>query len=321
MKSRVCLSSICSSSVEQVIAMLESAAPYVDEAVIVVAPGCLRDLDDGRDLPVPTTRLEHPWQGYAVTRTIALKEAEKRAEWVLTLDDDDRYAAGGEMPPLDDLNVAAYMLPITLGGTRFYRPHLTRRDHNWRFEGCGSSGLHEALCGSGEGITRAWDKLSYLSAPPSIPTAERYVDHARLLAIALEEEPTNTRTAFYYAQSLRDAANLAGGTDRSQLAAALAAYVHRANMPGGFGEETFWSWINAGRLAWRLGLPWESVAAFYAYAGTWGPDRAEPLVDVARLYDAWGKPDQAREAREKAARLPYPKHAILFVEPVYSASL
>ena len=314
---RVCLASICSGSVAQIKAMIESAAPYVDEAVVVIAPGNLLALEVS-SLAVPTTRIDHPWEGYAKTRSFALREAEKRAEWVLTLDDDDRYEAGGSLPPLDDPNVDAYTLPISLGGVTFYRPHLTRRGRNWRFEGCGSSGLHEALYGDGRAEMRKWNRLAYLSGPPSVPTAERYTEHARLLQIAITEEPSSTRTAFYLAQSLRDAANLSGGEDRGALAAALAAYVHRANMIGGFSEETFWSWMNAGRIAWRLGMPWEAVASFFAYAQTWGPDRAEPRADLARLYDAWGKADRAREMRAEAASLPYPSHALLFVEPIYS---
>jgi hypothetical protein len=293
--------------------MLDSAAPYVEEAVIVVAPGHLTELISTR-LAVPTTRVEHAWQGYAITRTVALKAAQKRAEWVLTLDDDDRYQAGGQLPPLDDPRIGAYMLPITLGGTSFYRPHLTRRGHDWRFEGCGSSGLHEALYGDGKTGVGTWDQLVYLSGPPSVPTAERYAEHARLLKIALAEEPKSTRTAFYLAQSLRDAADLSGGQDRDQLGAALAAYTHRGNMAQGFSEETFWSWMNAGRLAWRLGMPWEACVSFYTYARSWGRLRAEPLCDLARLYDAWGRPREARGARKEAGTCPFPSDALLFVE-------
>jgi len=238
MAGRVCLSSICKGATHDVIEMLASAAPYVDEAVIIVAPGDLSDLTT-LNLPVPTTRIEHPWEGYAKTRTAALHVAEEHAEWVLTLDSNDRYQGEGKLPPLDDPNVGAWLIPIALDGVRFYRPHLTRRGHDWSFEGCGSSGLHEALRGGEAVETRTWDQLIYLSGPQSPPTAERYTEHARLLQIALDEEPTNTRTAFYLAQSLRDAANLAGGSDRTQLGAALAAYVHRGNMRGGFSEETF----------------------------------------------------------------------------------
>jgi hypothetical protein len=310
---RVCLSTISNGSLRAVTEMLDSAAPYVDEAVIVVAPGHLTELFSAR-LPVPTTRIERAWQGYAITRTLALKAAEKRAEWVLTLDDDDRFQAGCKMPPLDDARIGSYMLPITLGGTSFYRPHLTRRGHDWRFEGCGSSGLHEALYGDGKAGVETWDDLVYLSGPPSIPTAERYAEHARLLQIALDEQPDNTRTAFYLAQSLRDAADLSGGRDRIKLGAALAAYTHRGNMPQGFSEETFWSWMNAGRLAWRLGMPWEACVSFYEYARSWGPLRAEPLRDLARLYEAWGKSIEANEAKERADLCPFPSSALLFVE-------
>ena len=308
---RVALSTISSGSLEQVTKMLESAARYVHEAVIVVAPGHLAVLD-AMETVVPVTRIECQWKGYAKTRTVALKEAEKRADWVLTLDDDDRLETGGELPPLASAD--AYLLPVSIGDVKFYRRHLTKKGCNWRFEGCGSSGLHEALYGDGKVITKKWDKLKYLSGPASAPSIEKYNEHVTLLQLAANETPSDTRTAFYLAQSLRDVANLSEGDNVRQLGEALAAYVRRGNMSNGFTEETFWAWLNAGRIAWRLGMPWEACISFFKYASTWGPGRAEPLLGIAGLYEAWGKPSIGKMYRELAARCIYPTDALLFVE-------
>lgn len=317
----VCLSSICralpstgATPIESdVVAMLESAAPYVTSAIVVVAPGDPLLALKERDLPVKTTLVEHAWEGYAKTRSFALAAAEKRAPWVLTCDSDDRYAANGRLPDLAaaaKAGIDAYHLTVlpldTDGGPAegqsHRRPHLSRSGRGWAFRGCGSSGLHEYLASDRVVAHVAfWPELVYLSAPPSDLSPTRYAEHARLLEIALAETPNDTRTAFYLAQSYRDA----GDHGR-----ALAAYVKRGNMVGGYHEENFHAWMAAGDIAWHhLGMPLEAVESLYRFAASWARDRAEPYAELAKLFDCYGRKEAAAENRALAALFPWPENA------------
>lgn len=288
---------------ENLLAALVSAGPYVDRALVLFS---------GRDDPCVPLLVSFSATHYDVScdfldadceskRNRCLDLARPLGEWVLMLDTDERLLPGGRLPDLASADpiIDAFLLESRSGGVSHRMPRLVRSSSRARF---GGGGIHEALIGLGPSVP--WDHLPY-DGTPRARSSDEYLMHARALATRLERDPTDARAAFYLASSLRDAGDLPN---------ALAAYVRRANMTGAFAEENFWSWVYAGRIAWALGLPWEAVESFFRYAITWGPDRAEPRRDLARLYAGWGRPAYARLETELADALAYPTTATLFVE-------
>lgn len=317
---RVILSMIAKAPEALVRRALLSAKPYVSEACVVVAPG---DPLLKIKLPLPGRIVAAKWVGYAKTRNLAIELAEKQGtDWILMLDADDIFKAGGKMPALSS-DVDAYRIPVfpfpsslaPLTSTprsafSFPRPHLIRARAGWEFRGV----VHEALYGKEkkEYKTVDWDGLVYLSGPANA-TRETFLEHARLLREELASPsstfPPPTRSQFYLAQSLRDA---------GEHSEALMEYVKRGNMMGGVGEENMWAWLEAGELAWRLNFPWECVESFFKYAETWGPTRAEPNHRLAKLYRAWGKEERAREEEAKRVKKSKPEGAIFVDHSAYS---
>jgi hypothetical protein len=119
---------------------------------------------------------------------------------------------------------------------------------------------------------------------------------AALLQSELAKDPQNTRYAFYLAQSWRDA---------GELETARESYLRRAAMPG-FDEEVWYSLFEAARLAERLGRPHHEIATGYLTAWQCRPQRAEPLVALARHH---------RERREFALACLYARQAAAIPRP------
>jgi hypothetical protein len=98
---------------------------------------------------------------------------------------------------------------------------------------------------------------------------EKYLRDAALLEKGLENEPANTRYAFFLAESLRWA-----GADQR----AIEAYRKRVSM-GGVPEELYWSLYCMAKLSGDL--------SSFCRAHQFRPSRIEPLYELGNLF--WGK--------------------------------
>lgn len=303
---KVCLAIMAKGSPDEVLAAIESARPFVDEVCLVVAPGDeLLELE----LPIPGRIVEEPWRGHALTRTATLRHAESdpEVEWIVMIDADDTFAPGGRLPPHRDTDGAdAYSIPIDSvfpgGRWRYWRSgHVIRARRGFFWDGA----VHEAMRGPPGSRVDRWRGLVYRLTPPQGTRAggRTYDDDAKLLAAELERDPTNTRAAFYYAQSLKDA-----GRPRE----AIEAFLRRASM-GGWVEEAFWAKLWAAKLAVNLGMV-TRIEELYLGAHALLPDRAEPLRDLACVYGRMGLHDEAERYDALADALPFPYDAGLFVD-------
>src|SRR5262249_24368781 len=82
------------------------------------------------------------------------------------------------------------------------------------------------------------------------------------------------RSVFYLARTWRDM----GAPEKS-----LEAYTRRASM-GGWAEEVWYSLYEGAKLSERLKFPPETISHRYLAAYEYRPQRAEPLVQLARFH-------------------------------------
>lgn len=286
---------------------IRSAKHLVDRIVLVIAPGAHRCVPDHR--PRPTKVVELEWAGHAATRTATLGIAEQddRTRWVFMLD--AHSTISGELPPLDDPGVDAYEIAVEDVPSRWRwmrAGHLTRARKGFAWKGSGPEGLHEALVVPAGRTVRPWPGLVLRGQPSPKPAGGQrdYAKDAAALEKALAESPACSRTAFYLAQSLKDAGD---------LEAAFAAYERRSKMPG-WDEETFWSLMWMAKLAFRMGRSKEEIVDLHARASDHSPERAEPLASMAAVLRAWGDEERAIRFALEAWRKPWPRSARLFVE-------
>lgn len=218
-------------------------------------------------LAFPHTFFAADWNGFGDARTRLLTHArDSGCDYTLMLDADHVLHIDGERPAL---TADAYMLRVR-GPMEWRLPLLTRTDHPFEYRGAAHSYLHSDQPARIESI----DWLSIDGGPGATP--EKLARDRRLLEQAFIEDPHDTRTVFYLAQTYRD-------LDEPELA--IRFYLMRAEMPGGYAEERYFARYQAGVL---LGQQVGCFPAFEQLVAAFRerPTRAEALRALARLADA-----------------------------------
>ena len=87
---------------------------------------------------------------------------------------------------------------------------------------------------------------------------------------------------------------------------------------GGWNEEVYYSQFRVGLITAVMKCPPEEIVKEYMEAYNIRPVRAEPLVEISRIYRSIEKPGAAYPFAKIASDTPYPSEDILFIsEDVY----
>lgn len=307
--SRICLNMIVKDEAPVIGRCLASVRPFIDHWVIVDTGS-----SDGTQALVqqhlaglPGRLHERPWRHFEHNRNEALALARGEidaADWVFFIDADETLvlAPGWQRPPLQ---ADAYHLDCHYAGLVYARTALVAARLPWRWEGV----VHEALACEPphriDGLSGLHVQVAHDGARSRDP--DTYRKDAALLEAALREQPEHPRNAFYLAQSLRDAGELARSRD---------AYRRRATM-GGWEEETWHALYQAAVLTERLGEPAADISQAYLQAYNRRPSRAEPLVQLARWHRERAEHPLALLYARQAAALPRPADLLFVEDPVY----
>ena len=305
---RVSVSMIVKNEAAVIERCLRSVKPHVD-AWAIVDTGSSDGTQDivrriGADLPGEL--IERPWVDFATNRNEALELARKHGDYALIIDADEvlEADAGFTWGLLGD---AGYLLEFVYGPSRYRRMALPKLDAGWVWEGV----LHESLVRPRQTDLRAVFGLRiHVHSDGSRsrqPPTEKYARDADVLRRALNAEPGNTRYAFYLAQSLRDA---------GQLAEAMSAYERRSAM-GGWAEEVYYSRWQAAVLKERTGASYADIVVAYLDAIDFAPMRAEALCDFARYLRENRRYSLARQFAQAASRLQLPPDVLILDSTVY----
>lgn len=305
----ICLNMIVKNEAAIIRRCLDSVRPFIDFWVIVDTGSTdgTRDIIRGHLHDVPGELVERPWQDFAFNRSEALKLAQQKSDYILTIDADDVLdIAPGHGIPLE-LNQDAYTFKIIDGGIWCRRTHLVRSALPWRFAGI----LH--------------DFITCETAQPAVPLPVfrmlRKHDGARhrnpevfqkdmaLLEAALETPEIaadpflQARYRFYLAQSYYDG---------KEWKKALANYERRAGLGGGR-EEVFISLYRAAQIMERAKYPQQKVVDAYVQAVRAQPARAEALHGVSRFCRSVGRYEEGMGYAEQALKIREPEDG-LYVE-------
>lgn len=295
---------------------LRSMAKYVDRYDITDTgstdgtPELIKKVMD--ELDVPGKVYLSDWKGFGDhgnkigSRTEAFHNAEDGgAEYAWVIDADD-YIEGNFTYP-DVMDSDGYTLLIKRGDFSWWRNQIFKLELGWRYVGV----LHEyadatkkapAIFGKIDGdyhITARTEGARNVGITP----VEKYQRDAELLESALEDEPENQRYQFYLGQSYFDS---------QQWQKSKEAYAKRVTM-GGWPEEVFYSQFRVGLICGILKEPFEVIVNELIEAYNIRPIRAEPLVEISRMYRMADKPAAAYPFAKTAAETPFPKDDILFI--------
>jgi len=299
---------------------LRSMAKYVDRYDITDTgstdgtPELIKKTMD--ELGVPGEVYLSDWKGFGDhagkigSRTEAFQNAEKSgADYAWVIDADDYI--DGEFKYPEKMDAEGYTLLIKRGDFSWWRNQIFRLDLGWRYVGI----LHEYAESTKQATSFVKIAGDYhISARTEgnrnvgISPVEKYSRDAETLVKALEDEPENARYQFYLGQSYFDS---------QQWEKSREAYRKRVEM-GGWNEEVYYSQFRVGLISAVMKCPPEEIIKEYMEAYNIRPVRAEPLVEISRIYRSIEKPGAAYPFAKIASDTPYPSEDILFIsEDVY----
>jgi len=200
----------------------------------------------------------------------------------------------------------AYLVSIRSTALAFYVSRLIRAHRDVHFVGA----VHEVL-NKGAAITLPYDV--YFEWRPAQrgqeKSAQRWKRDVNLLLKSYQQNPFDTRTLFYLAQTyecLGDYEN------------AYTFYTKRAELVG-WPEEDFITRLRLGGVAQHLTSPDDAgmcprAVRHYLEAFSMRPCRAESLINLAQYYVNKDQMQLAFLFATRAVQIPYPTTDILFVE-------
>jgi len=300
---------------------LRSMAKYVDRYDITDTgstdgtPELIKKTMD--ELGIPGEVHLSDWKGFGDhanrigSRTEAFHNAEKSdADYAWVIDADDYIEGDFEYPKKMDAD--GYTLLIKRGDFSWWRNQIFKLDLGWRYVGI----LHE-YADATKKSPAVFQKVAgdyHITARTEgnrnvgITPIEKYSRDAEILVGAIEDEPENARYHFYLAQSYFDS---------QQWEKSREAYKKRVEL-GGWNEEVFYSQFRVGLLCAIMQEPPEVTIHEFTCAYNIRPIRAEPLVEISKIYRSIEKPAAAYIFAKQAFETPYPAEDILFIsEDVY----
>lgn len=218
---------------------------------------------------IPGELHEEPWVNFGHNRTLNIQHARGRADYLLLLDADHVVRQDGS---LHRLTADAYMLRHE-GATEYRIRRLVRGDLPWRYVGV----THEFLTTNGHEKQENLDALVIEDHADGGSRHDKFERDARLLSAEMDRDPSNTRTVFYLAQTMRDMGN---------TAEAIRLYEHRAAM-GGWAEEVYYSLLQVGILHADSG-DWPTGMNALTRAWESRPQRLEACYELASRLRGMG---------------------------------
>jgi tetratricopeptide (TPR) repeat protein len=256
---------------------------------------------------------QEPFIDFSSSRNRALELAEQHFVTIpfLLMPDAEWFLYGGEQ--LLDFcakealeQTSQYMIRMKINRVEFYTSRLFRRSAQVRFSGV----VHEAPVAS-LAPGKAPDSVCFelkASEQGKTKSSERWRQDLKLLFAAHIDNPTDSRTAFYLAQTYECLQDFERAYDMYQVREKL----------NGWDEENFMTLFRLGGLAQikhknNPELGWAIAMDYYLKAFSNRPHRIEPLIKIAEHF--WPNNIQTCYLFIRYAYdVPYPEKDLLFVD-------
>lgn len=315
---KITLSMIVKNEADVIERCLRSVAPHLTGYCIVDTGSADGTQDIIRrtmeELSVPGVVHDRPWREFDGSRSEAIDLAREQCAgegWIMLIDADEVLYAEGSLEINESLfGHYGWVTRCLVGCVQWARPLLLRANKPWFYEMPRHEGLY---CREFAPLSdMPLDNVKVLSSHDGARAKEsarvRFARDAHVLEKWLLDHPGHTRAAYYIAQSYKDAGG-ADPWDKALLQKAIMWYQRRAQMPGGFDQETFSAMYQAALWMSACDYPWERVQNQLLQAYAFRPSRAEPLQHLAYHYRTNGKYALGAIFARAAAEIPMPSDA------------
>lgn len=237
------------------------------------------------------------FRDFSQARNDALRYARQQTqEGYLLLMDADMELVVTDTNWTKRLKADVYMVEQeTTEGFRYSNYRLLKADNSALYVGA----THEFLDVKG-GSRGEIPGIRFIDHASGSNRAHKYERDLALLMQAFATDPSDTRTAFYLAQTHRDSGNLEAARNTYRL----------RSMMGGWEEEAWYALFQIATCTERLG---EDPVDAYLRAWNARPTRAEPIHELARYYRERGQATTSAMFAELASGIPVTSD-ILFVD-------
>jgi len=237
------------------------------------------------------------WENFGQARTEAIRRARGKADYILLIDADMIVNVKEPFKHLltDDVYDIRYE-----GDVDYSQPMLVANRHDWRFVGA----THEYIFSETAGHLIPLPQLTLSHIGDGGYREEKYQRDILILEAALKDDPQNTRSMFYLAQSYRDL----------KCHVKALHWYDRRGEEDGWEEERWYAMYQGARMRELLGHPWEEVLAAYLAAYEFRPARLEPLYKVVRHYADAGQYELGHLYAAASLDRKYPAQDRLFIE-------
>jgi len=296
-KKTVCLNMIVKNESEVIERCLGSLKKVIDYWVIMDTGSTdgTQEIIKNYLKDIPGELHQSSWVNFAHNRNEALQAAKGKGDYLLLIDADEiwQYADGFALPVLDKDSYHVVVRQLQAADVK--RIGLINNHLNWKWKGV----LHEALeCPEAKsaGLLKGVMNICNAAVGARSKDPQKYLKDALLLEKALQEEPTNSRYAFYTAQSYLNA---------EKYEEALKGFEKRLSLPSTDVQETYLALYNKATVLDKLGRQAEAMAGYFK-AYEFRPTRAEPLLRIAILYRKQGNYLLGYLLSKYALSFPYP---------------
>jgi glycosyltransferase involved in cell wall biosynthesis len=246
---------------------------------------------------------ERPWVDFSHNRNEALALAKNKGDYLLFMDADEQLMLF-DFDKKKLINNSYFIRLKERGNIETYRLAIVKNDGNWRWR----RPLHESISHSREDHMKSEELPGLIIDGTALDgnrssDTEKHLKDLKVLKKALREDPSDSHTVFYLAQTYGWG---------NQLSTALEYYHQRVAMEGYF-YETFWSLYCIGILQEYLNMDPELFIPSYRAAHEYDPTRAEPLYRMAHYLHRTRQSQAAYPIVKQAISLsqtPLPFHAV-----------
>lgn len=252
---------------------------------------------------IPGDLHKRPWADFGHNRTELMGFARGKADYLLLIDAD--MTVSYDNSRLQDLGADSYMLRHT-EDPEYWIKRLVRGDRRWWYVGA----THEHIATDPPERVENLDAIVIHHHADSGTRREKFERDHRLLSEELARDPSNARTVFYLAQTLRDLGRVKEPIDL---------YRRRAAM-GGWPEEVFYSLYQVGVLTDRAGRRDQAMIALFD-AWNYRPQRIEPLYELARMFREGRVYHAAHLVSQRGIETPVPEDTLFLHRWMYEWGL